>query len=388
MGLTRQQLSQLYRPGGNPLLASFSWASGGKVNTNSGQIDLSLPIRGLRITVSGRLVIGTAAFGTLYPSGLLGLIRRIYVYGVNSAMGGQVTLYDASLSDLWDFAHLTQLRSGHLDINASSVAVPSMPYPTTYNPTGATGTFDFRLQFDLPFHPFNCPELVRPGYLVRGKEWKNTLALVMEFGTQAGAGATGFLGVSGGTSTVAFSSYGSGGGSPLINVYGLPVRMGKDVAPMVDTPGLLSRVGQPINSILQAAGTGVTLLTLQNRSTTRIFVRNGTLTAGQDNFATLSDVNLTSLGLNIGASKVIRPKTDIIALKAETALAYGRDPIQGSVMMDFMDSANPDSALPADSADANAQLNLIGDVASLASGYGTVIQEQQLLVPKGTLYAA
>ena len=66
------------------------------------------------------------------------------------------------------------------------LAVPSTPYPATYNPTTATGTYDFIIQFDFPFHSLNALEMSRPGYLVRGAEWKNTLTVEFETGIQAG----------------------------------------------------------------------------------------------------------------------------------------------------------------------------------------------------------
>ena len=98
-GLTRQQFSQVYRPvGPRPVwtgnqLTSLTTATQ-KTYSPNGQIDLTYPIRGLRFIVKGRLVIGTAAFGTTYPNGLLGILSRVYIYGVNSLTGSQTTLYD------------------------------------------------------------------------------------------------------------------------------------------------------------------------------------------------------------------------------------------------------------------------------------------------------
>ena len=226
----------------------------------------------------------------------------------------------------------------------------------------------------------------RPGFLVRGAEWKNTLTVEFETGVQAGAGATGFLGISGGTTTVAWTAYGSGAGNPTVDVYALPVIMGRDLAPNV-TPGVITRVGQAINTSLQAAGTAIPLLNLQNKSTPRIFFKNGTLGSGAA-FATLSDTNVTNLGVQYGGSnKNVRVKTDIWAHKFDAVQAYLRDPIQGSLVFDFMESQNADSAYPGDTLDASSTLQLVADVAGVANGYGIVLQEQQLFVPTGPLYS-
>ena len=162
--------------------------------------------------------------------------------------------------------------------------------------------------------------------------------------------------------------------------------MGKDLAPQV-TPGVITRVGQAINTVLQSAGTGVPLLNLQNKSTPRIFVKSGTLGTGAA-FATLNDTNITNLGIQYGGSnKNVRVKTDIWAHKFDAEQAYLRDPIQGALVFDFMESQNADSAYPGDTLDASSTLQLVGDVVGAGSSYGIVLQEQQLFVPTGPLYS-
>ncbi len=388
MPMNRQQVSQIYRPIGPKLFASgIAFASGGQYVSPSGTIDLTWPLRALRFTIEGRITIGTAGFSTVYPHGLLELISRVYIYGVNSIIGSQVTLCDMPLSVLWDMAHSFGWRNFHMDVGGTEVAVPSMPYPTGYNPLGTTGTYDFRIVFEVPFHPFLGLELARPGFLWRGAEYKNTVSVLLGFGTQAGGGATGCFGVSGATTTIAFSSYGSSSGSIAINIYGVPAIMGKDLAPAV-TPGLISRVGQVITTPLQTAGgIGTTLLVLQNRSTPRIYMQTGVLGSGVA-LASLSDMNVTTAGLVVGANKFIRNNVDVFAHKLDAIQAYSRDPIQGSLVFDFMEAGNADAAYPADNLDASSSFQLQATVTGVASAYGVIVQEQQLLRPAGALYAA
>ena len=90
MGLNRRQLSQIYRPIGPKAVhvgispAGASAASLGGTVQLTQTFDLSLPLRGLRFTVKGRLVVGTAAFTTPYPEGLLAVLSNITFQGTNA----------------------------------------------------------------------------------------------------------------------------------------------------------------------------------------------------------------------------------------------------------------------------------------------------------------
>ena len=85
MGLNRRQLSQIYRPIGPKAVQVGITPSGASAASLGGTVqltqtfDLSLPIRGLRFTIKGRLVVGTAAFTTPYPEGFLAVLSNITV---------------------------------------------------------------------------------------------------------------------------------------------------------------------------------------------------------------------------------------------------------------------------------------------------------------------
>lgn len=383
MSLTRKQIGQLYRPvGPKPIVLGGAWVGGGTLQYAQ-QVDLSLPIRGFRIVFKGRFVIGTAAMTSVNPEGLLNLISRIWIYGTNSRVGGNVTLYDMDLATLFGIQHLIAYRQGQADIAAAELAVPSLPFPSTYI-NGATGIYDFRFVIDMPIHPFYCSPGVRPGFLLRNEEWKDSLTILLQFGNQL-TNSTGSLGVAAATTTLTFTGYGSGAGSPTIDVYSLPVVMGLDLKNSV-LPGFCTRIAQPINNILQAAGNGVTLQNMQKQPTTRLFVKVGTSTVAPA-FATLSDTNLTTLGVVLGGNRQVRNKVDLFAHKQDAVEIYSRDPIQGYTLIDFMQSDNPDSAYPADKITDGSTFQLVGDVAGVANGYGIIVQEQMLYRPEGQLYS-
>jgi len=227
--------------------------------------------------------------------------------------------------------------------------------------------------------------LTIPGFLVRNEEWKDSLQILMTFGAQAGGGATGVLGVSGGATTVTFTAYGSGAGSPTIDLYSLPMQMGLDLKDQV-VPGVLSRVSSPIQqALLTAAGQNVALLNMQKQPTPRVILKIGTGTVSPS-FATLSDVNVTTLGVLLGGNRNVRNKLDIFTHKLQQHDVYDRDAIQGYILQDFIDSGNPDSSFPGQDIGDGATFQLIGDVTGVANAQGLVIQEQLLHQPTGPLY--
>lgn len=395
---SRKSLSEIYRPVGPKLIQSgIAWSSGGSVQITQA-VDLSLPIRGIRLVFKGRLVIGTAAFTSVNPEGFLNLISNIVIQGTNARQKGNLTLWNCDMATAWVLQHLFAYRgSAYFSINSGSgetlVPIPTTPFPAA-GATGyinsATGTYDFRIVLDLPFHPFESnaygkQPLSIPGFLVRNEEWKDSLQILLTFGAQAGAGATGVLGVSAGTTTVTFSSYGSGTGSPTIDLYSLPIQMGLDLKDQV-LPGVLSRISTPITSVLQSAGpAGTVLLNMQKQPTPRVYAKFGTGTVAPA-FATLSDTNVSTLGILLGGNRNIRNNVDIFTHKLQQPDVYDRDPIQGYVMLDFMDQGNPDSSFPGQDVGDGATFQLQGTVAGVANGYGIIVQEQILHMPTGPLY--
>jgi hypothetical protein len=393
---SRKSLSEIFRPVGPKLIQSgIAWSSGGS-SALTQAIDLSLPIRGIRVVFKGRLVIGTAAFTSVNPEGFLNLISNLTIQGTNSRQKGNLTLWNSDLATAFLYQHMFAYRNGIFTINSGSgetlVPVPTTPFPAV-GATGyinsATGTYDWRIVVDFPFHPhevnaYGKQPLVVPGFLVRNEEWKDSLSILMSFGTQAGAGATGALGVSAGTTTVTFSAYGSGTGTPTIDLYSLPIVMGLDLKDQV-LPGVLSRVTTPIATILQSAGTGATLLNMQKQPTPRVLAKFGTSTVAPA-FATLSDTNVTTLGILLGGNRNVRNKVDIFAHKLLQPDVYDRDPIQGYNLMEFMESGNPDSAYPGQDIGDGATFQLTGDVTGVANAFGVILQEQMLHLPTGPLY--
>lgn len=392
---SRKSLSEIYRPvGPKAIQLGIPWASGGQAAISQA-IDLSLPIRGIRVVFKGRLVIAGADMTSANPEGLLNLISNISILGTNARQKGNLTLWSMDLATAWVLGHMFGLSKNYFSIVRAGVET-IVPVPTTpFPPVGATGygsvtqaTYDWRIVCDLPFHPFENNAygkmpLTIPGFLVRNEEWKDSLQVQMTFGAQAN-GAAGVLGTGAGATTFTFTAFGSGAGTPTIDLYSLPIVMGLDLKDQV-LPGVLSRVTTPISTVLQSAGNNVPLLNMQKQPTPRVFLKVGTSTVTPA-FATLSDTNVTTLGILLGGNRNVRNVVDIFAHKQQQQDVYDRFAIQGYNLMDFIESGNPDSAYPGQDIGDGATFQLIGNVTGVANGFGLVVQEQMLHIPTGPLY--
>jgi len=393
----RKNLADIYRPvGPKPVALAQPWSSGGVGQITSG-IDLSLPVSAFRFILKGRCVVGTAGVATTTPEGFLNLISNLTIQGTNARQKGNVTLWSIDLATAYGIQALTSVaRSGFYAINSNAgagltnVTEPGTPWPTDNNPTGATGTFDFIVAVDLPLFPFGSqamgshPHWV-PAYLMRNEEWKDSVQITWSFPTVTNGAVAGPLGTGAAGTTYVFSAFGSGAGNPTLDVYSLPVIMGLDLKDSV-LPGVLSRVATPITqSNLTAAQSGVVLSNMQKQPTTRVFVKNGTGTAPPA-MATLTDTNITSAGILLGANRNVRNVVDIFAHKSLEYSTYERRLVQGYFMFDFMESGNPDSAYPGQDIGDGATFQLTANVAGLANAQGIVIQEQTLHTPTGPLY--
>jgi len=413
MPLNRQHLADIYRPLsakqvslGLPILTAGS-SGGGQISLTQA-IDLSLPIRGMRFVFKGRVVVGTAAFTSVNPEGLLNLLSSIIIQGTNARQQGNLTLWNIDLATAWVIQRLMGPAGGSFFMVTppGGGALTEVPIPTTPFPAGAvgsnpyfqgsTGTYDFIIGIDFPFHPhqsnsYGREPLTVPQYLVRNEEWKDSLQLLITGATQAG-NSTGALGVAAATTTVTYTAFGSGSGSPTVDVYSLPVLMGLNLKDQI-LPGILSRVSTTINTPVQSAGTNVALVNMQKQPTPRVFFKMGTGTVSPS-FATLIDAvangpqatGPSTLGVLLGGNRNVRNKVDIFAHKFQFPDIYLREPVQGYNIMDFMEQGNPDAAYPGQDIGDGATFQLVSDVLGTTSnGFALSVQEQILHQPSGAL---
>jgi hypothetical protein len=397
MALTRKQISNIYRPQSGKIIAQglpITPSAGGVQIVAGNQIDLSVPLLGFRLVLKLRDVIAVANMTSANPLGYLNLLKRVYIFGRNSRAGGNMSLWDLDLPAIALFQSVFNPKpfsyNGVTSAGAASagteLANGQPGTPVTGFLGGTTGTYDIRITIDLPAFPFEVAPATRVGYVIRSQEWADTLQMRFEV-PQITNGTTHALGTDAGGTTHTFTAYGSGAGNPTLDVYGLPAVMGVDLDAN-HLPGVLSRVSLPISSVLQAAGgINTRLVTLEKQHTTRLVSIIGTSTVAP-HFATLSDTNLSTAGIVIGANRVVRENDDIFQHKQEVFRHWLTQPIQGVIPFDFCQGMNPDSHYDAGDAGEGTTLELRGTVAGVANAYGTIIQEIERFSPSGALYLA
>jgi hypothetical protein len=392
----RQANANVYRPVGPKAIAlNLPWTSGGGFQLSQ-VVDLSLPLRGFRFVFTGRDVVAGAGMASVTPEGFLNLISNVTIQGTNARQKGNVTLWSLDLATAYAIQHLTSdNRAAYYSLNANGgagevqVTQPGTPWPADNNPTGTAATYDWRIIVDFPLHPFadqymgNHPHWV-PAYLMRNEEWKDSVQITATFPTVANGAVAGPLGTGAAATTHTFSGYGGVGANPTVSVYSLPIIMGLDLKDGV-LPGILTRTSTPINTPLVTAGNNITLLNMQKQPTTRVFIKSGAGTAPPA-FASLNDTNLTAVGILLAANRNVRNVVDTFAHKAAEFDTYARNLVQGYVLLDFMESGNPDSAYPGQQIGDGATFQLTGTVAGLANAQGIIVQEQTLHTPTGSLY--
>lgn len=399
MALTRKQIGNIYRPQGPKVVSlgnTFTPATGSSLLIAGPQIDLSVPIEGFRLVMKLRDVVAVANMTSMNPYGYLNLISRILVTGKNSRSSGNATLWDIDLPSLVAIQAAIQAAkvfqyNGVAAAGGASAGTeilagnPNTPVAVPFG-TGVTGTYDIRIVVDLPAYPFNMAEYTNPGFFLRNQEWGDSLQMRYTFGQQAN-GVAGALGTDAAGTTHVFTAFGSGAGLPTLDVYSLPAIMGTDLDPQM-VPGFLARVSTPISTILQSAGgLNTRLAIMEKQNTIRIWITVGVSTVTPA-FSSVSDTNLTTLGLLVGSNRIVRENNDIFSHKQDQVRRYGTQPIQGTTMLDFGQSRNPDSHYDASAAGEGTTFELRGTVAGVANAFGVIVQEIELFKPQGLLYSA
>jgi hypothetical protein len=402
VALSRSQLASLYRPLGPKYVTTASFptpttgAGSGGTATVTQQVDLTLPIRGFRLIIKGRIAVATANYTTVNPENILNLISTIQITGTNRRQNGNVTPWFIDLATLWSASQLIATQGPSIQINGSQAQRPSVPFgffsqagANLIPLTTAGSPYDFIISVDLPSAPFNLSGLTGPlelGFLVRQQEWKDSITF--KFVTPSVLdNANNPLGLSAATTATTITAFGSGSGVPTIDIYSLPVIMGSTQNTVI--PGVIVRSIQPINpTIIQTTANNAELLRLQKQLTSRIFVKIGTANAagaGFPVFATLSDTAVTAFGFQIGTDRNVRDLLDWMAHRQEIVDHYNAQGIQGYNLNDFIQSGNPDSSYPGDQLGDGAVMRIIANITGLANGQGLILQEQILQAPAGLL---
>jgi hypothetical protein len=410
--LNRAQQARIYTPRGKkPLLlgtpfipstAAAAYPTGTIINIAAGAVDLSTPLLGMQFTLKGRATIGTAAVTALTPESFLNLFFRMDIFGQHKILQSDTHPFVMDGAMWSGILGLHRARGFRLMVSKAGAALTNDPQPQTpyggpfaagaaggVGFDGTTNTFDFIVDIPVYFYPLDVGDTFKPGFMWRSEEWGDSVQLQITPGGQPTANANaGSLGTSGGTTTVSFTGFQSGSGTPTLDIYGLPVIQGATTGlPAQTVPGLIIRSTSPRTTQVQTTGTDIQLAQLQKRKTSRVYLKAG-LSTNPPVFTSLSDTMLNKVGLQVGTDKFPRNKVDWTVWKHAMADDYdaAANPIQGYATHDFLQHNSPFGSYAGDNIDAGSTFYLIGDPNGAATNTLLVVQEQIIREPEGELY--
>lgn len=347
------------------------------------------PLLAFHFRWKGRIVIGTANLTNISPEAPQNIIQRVTIKGTHTTLGN-VTLYDGSGATLFALGRVFGVRGNSVYINGvrqpefqggSTVAIASGG--AVGNGTGATfgntGTYDLEIFYTLPIPPYFVPDGQNALYLLNPAAWGQTINITVYTADGSAFGTVG-------TATFTYSSFGSGAGSPTIDMYTTFAQLGN--LRNAIQQGVPVRNVQPISSVIQAAGTQVRLQQLQNQRTTAVALKTGTQLAGTSagvlSFGTLAE-NITEQATLQVDNKLLRNMQNNDMTKE--FYGFRQETVQpiGYLAFPFIDGEpanNSFAAYKGDKLPSGAQFNLLANVVTpAATNIGEVIQEMILGEP-------
>jgi len=345
-------------------------------------VPLDQPLMAFQFEFKGRIVIGGANYTSVFPESLLNIFQNIQWNGKHATLSSQ-TPWNGSGATLFKLMKLLNVRGNDLYVNGVRLSddVISNGIPTTT--FGNTGTYDIDLIMTVPVYPFGVNDGQAMLFLYNEQAWGSTIQMIINMGDRTSFGAP-----AGGT-TVTYTAFGLGTGTPIVNVQTVYASLG----PLSDKIGqaVCIRNVQPINSVLQANSATIRLAQLQNQRTNWVAQKTGTLAAGTNPgitvFDSLSDTIVEQTLLRKNNAR-IRNLYENSATKAWYSFRMQSTQPLGYLALLFDDgypTANSWAAYQGDNPlvlPSGAQFDIAAQVVGAAgTNYGEIIQEYTLGEP-------
>lgn len=343
----RRLNSQLGRNGAAELLFTQSLTMAAPTTIQMGNfITLDRPLVGFVLRNSGRLVIGTAAYTAGVPESFPNLLQRVFVQGQH-ALWGNTTPWDISASSLFALPLCFQTRGNTFLSSTTRQLDPGQPFVQTANliTTPATGTIDYDVYYWMPCGPYlgASPSTKRSQlpFMWRPEDWNGPLIFNVGVGDQTA------LGTPAGGTTTTWTAFGSGAGSPSLQLFGVYSQLGNlrfNYVPGTNMVMIRNEAQAP--TLLTGATSQQTLLAqLQAYITTNVLVKSGIVltgtTAGVQAFASLSDVQLDQTSILIGNRYVKNTGSNLAMKEGYVSTWMNTVMPQGYFTLPFCESGNP-----------------------------------------------
>ena len=244
---------------------------------------LAQPLSHIMIEWKGRVVIATANFTSVDPESVLNIIQNVQWTGTHATLSNQ-TPWNGPFATLFKLMKLYGIKGNDVYINTVRLTDDTLSNGIPTATFGNTGTYDIDIICTVPVYPFGVGDAQSMLYCYNEQAWGQTLNMRYTLGDATAFGVPG-------TATTTFTAFGSGSGSPSINVSLVYASLG----PLAGRIGqaVCIRNWQAINSVLQSNTSTIRLALLQNQRTLDVVVKTGTLgsgrTAGIYTLSALSD---------------------------------------------------------------------------------------------------
>lgn len=331
--------------------------------TPNGPLPIARPVESLLIVLRGRVVIGTADYTAGVPEAPQTLVDRIVVTGTHKRYGYQTPI-SLTGATAFTWLRLFQPLGNDLVLGTTRSLDPGMPFVQTTGMTAmAQGTYDFMVCYEIPVAPFmgvgQTAKREQTAFLWRPEDWNNDLSLTLFLGDKTS------LGTPAGGTTVTWTAFGSGAGTPSVEVF-LNYSLLGDLR-YVSGGGLCVRTEQLVAPALTAVATDIQLNTpgLQKAVTTNIVTKTGIVLTGTSGgvnvYASLSDVQLDRTRVLLD-NKVIRDFGRNYAAKNYYGRQLSTVQPQGYFLTSFVEGGSVMTALRGDTAGPSANLYQKTDV--------------------------
>lgn len=300
-------------------------------------LNVNRPCERISIVWRGRIVIAGANYTAVAAEAPQTLLQRVRLTGTH-AKYGSLTPVDLTGATIFALTRLFRQRTSSVYINGVRQGDPSVPFAQVGATFGNIGTYDVEIYYDLPLVPIlppnSLPTLV-PFHFME-KDWADTLQLQLFFGDLSSFGTPDAL------STVAFTAFGSGAGTPTVTIFQNFAILG----PIEDriNSAVVVRSEQTLTAPISAVQNNTRLILLQKQKTTNIIFKTGTLLTGTSPgvsvFATLRD-DMLNFTQPIVDNKPIRNNQDNGMEKEYAGYAFDTVLPGGYNNFTFVDSVNP-----------------------------------------------
>lgn len=345
-----------------------------------GPMPLTRSVESMMIELRARVTVTVAPYTSVAPEAPQNLIQLIQLQG-NHKDFGAITPVRMPGSSAYAWGRIFQEETGgglYLISKAGGVlsraAQPGRPFVSAFD--GTVATHDMIIQIHVPFGPSLRQEgiaiLQDTNFLLQPADWGNTLNLTLMLGDQTSLGdPTG--------ATVAFTAFGSAGGSPQVTV-SLNYALLGSFQNQMGRSGVISRVEQPFASQGSLAS-GALLGYLAHQITPTMVIKSGRFqtgaapSGGVDTLSALSDVQLEATQIVVDG-KPLRNNTNNLLLKSYHERMFNTIVPEGYFPLTFVESGTSLTAYRGDRLPGGSQANIQTNViAALSNQRQRMIQE-------------